>query len=318
MKILVPSKIVASSFKPGTSIPEVDTDAGEVAWSPTGAYAVHDLRVYDGNVYSCVLAHTSKAGDPKPDEAVIPARWLFKEPSNRMRPFDEYLYTKARRQQQLKYVLNVPFATGFAMHGVDADRYDFVYRDTPNDAYPEGEILGSSSGQMWAQAYGHFELLFGNLQRTTKWTSPRLPLRPSATAEITLTRNDPNAFASVGWIGIGQWHEIKAPGRDVGATEQGMEYEPRTTARRKDNGDGTYTRTRGLKSKVGTGTAIFDAKEAPRVAALLDQALDQIVAVDFSDMPRFAHLSGVGHFTGTIAHTGYEYCRMRFTMDGNV
>lgn len=315
MNILIPSKIVASSFKAGTTIPEVDTDAGEVAWSPTGTYAIDDLRVYDGKVYSCVKAHTSAVNGPKPD--ADPTRWLFKVPSQRMLPFDEYLYTKARHLQQLKYVLNVPFATGFAMHAVDADSYEFVYRDAPSEAFPEGEILATSSGQMWEQAFGHFELLFGNLQRTTKWTSPRLPLRPSATAEITLTRNSPDAFASVGWLGIGQWHEIRSPqSTTLGATEKGIEYEPRTTARRKDNGDGTYTRTRGLKSKLGTGTALFDAKDAPRVAALLDQCLDQIVAVDFSDLPRYAHLSGVGHFTGRITHD--EYCRLHFTMDGNV
>lgn len=316
MKILVPSKIAASSFKAGTTIPEVDTASGEVPWSQTGVYAIDDLRVYDGGVYACVKAHTASAADPKPDADAT--RWLFKEPSNRMRPFDEYMYTKARQQGALKYVINAPFATGFAMHGVDADSYDFVYRDAPSGAFPDGEILASASGQLWEQAYGHFELLFSPLRRATKWASPRLPLRPGATAEITLTRNAANEDAAVGWIGLGQWHEIKAPRLDCGATEYGFDYEPRTSARRKDRGDGTYTRTKGLKSKVGTGTAIFDVKDAPRVAALLDQVLDQVVAVDFSDLAPYAHLSGVGFFSARITHEGPTHCRMKFTMDGNV
>lgn len=316
MKILVPSKIAASSFKSGTTIPEVDTASGEVAWTDTGTYAIDDLRVYAGGVYLCVKAHTSTAANPKPD--ADPTQWLFKEPSNRMKPFDEYLYTKARKKQELKYVIGVPFATGFAMHGVEADSYSYVYRDAPSDAFPAGEVLTSAAGSMWEQAYGHFELLFGNLQLGTKWTSPKLPLRPGAVAEITLTRNDPDVEAAVGWIGLGQWHEIQSPHSGIGATEQGIELAPRTTARRKDRGDGTYTRTRGLQSKEATGTAIFDASQAPRVARLLEQILDQVVAVDFSDMPQYAHLSGVGFLTGRITHTSQRVSRMAFTFNGNV
>lgn len=316
MKILVPSKIVASSFKTGTTIPAVDISAGEVAWSETGTYAIDDLRVYDGAAYSCVKAHTAAAGGPKPDADVT--RWLFKEPSNRMRPFDEYLYTKARKAGGLTYVLGVPFATGFAMHGVEADSYTWRYRDAPSADHPAGEVLTESSGQMWEQAYGHFELLFGNLQRSTKWTSPRLALRPSATVEITLVRNNPDVDAAVGWMGLGQWYEITAPRASIGATERGVEYEPRTSARRKDRGDGTYTRTRGLQSKVSTGTAVFDAKEAPRIAALLEQILDVVVAVDFSSLPQYAHLSGIGFLTGRITHEGVTHCRLQFSFDGNV
>lgn len=318
MKILVPSASMV--IRPGTTIPEVDADAGEQAWAQIGSYEVDDLRVHNGTVYSCVLDHSSAEGDPKPDEPSNPVRWLAKWPSNRMCPFDEYMYTKARKPGSLTYVLQVPFAGGFAMHGVEAGSFHFLYRDAPPVTGGPGAPLVNVSKSTLAQARGLYQLLFrrSSLQRMTKWTSPRLPMRPNATAEITLTNNDASASVAVGWIGLGHWHEIKAPQRDIGATEQGVEWEPRTTARRKDRGDGTYTRTKGLRSKVSTGTAIFAADEAPRIAALLEQIIDTVVAVDFSDLPKYAHLSGVGFLTGRVTHEGSTHCRLNFTFDSNV
>lgn len=315
MKILIPSTSMV--IKPGTTIPEVDTEAGEVAWT-AGTYAVDDLRVYNGSVYSCVKEHTSTSDDPTPDKD--PTRWLFKEPSNRMRPFDEYMYTKASKPGSLTYVLSVPFASGFAIHGVEAGNFHFVYRDAPTVEYPEGVALVDVEKSTLAQARGLYQLLFrrSSLQRINKWTSPRLPLRPMATAEITLSNSDTLQQVSVGWIGLGHWHEIRVPRSDVGATQQGVEWTPRTTAKRKDRGDGTYTRTRGLRSKVTSGSAIFDAEEMPRISALLEQCMDTLVAVDFCDMPKYEHLSGVGFLTGTVTHESFNHCTLNFTFDSNV
>lgn len=315
MKILIPSASIV--IKPGTTIPEVDTDAGEAAWA-AGTYAVDDLRVYGGSVYSCVQAHTSTSTDPTPDKD--PTRWLFKEPSNRMSPFDEYMYTKARKPGSLTYVLQVPFASGFAIYGMEAGNFHFVYRDAPTAEDPEGAALVDVEKSTLAQARGLYQLLFrrSSLQRTTKWTSPRLPLKPAATAEITLTNSDAGQPVSAGWIGLGHWHEIKAPKRDIGATQQGVEWTPRTTAKRKDRGDGTYTRTKGLRSKVTSGSALFDAGEMPRISALLEQCMDTLVAVDFSDLPKYAHLSGVGFLTGTVKHDSFNHCILNFTFDSNV
>lgn len=315
MKILIPSASMV--IKPGTTIPEVDTAAGEVAWA-AGTYAVDDLRVYGGSVYSCVQAHTSTSADPTPDKD--PTRWLFKEPSNRMSPFDEYMYTKARKPGSLTYVLQVPFASGFAVYGMEAGSFHFVYRDAPTAEDPEGAALVDVEKSTLSQARGLYQLLFrrSSLQRITKWTSPRLPLRPNATAEITLSNSDAMQPVSAGWIGLGHWHEIKAPKRDIGATEQGVEWTPRTTAKRKDRGDGTYTRTKGLRSKVTSGSAIFGADEMPRISALLEQCMDTLVAVDFSDLPKYAHLSGVGFLTGTVAHDSFQHCRFNFNFESNV
>lgn len=315
MKILIPSASMV--IRPETTIPEVDTAAGEVAWA-AGAYVIDDLRVYGGKVYSCVQAHTATSADPTPDKD--PTRWLFKEPSNRMSPFDEYMFTKARKPGSLTYVLHAPFASGFAVHEMDAGSFHFVYRDAPTAEEPEGAVLVDVEKSTVSQARGLYQLLFrrGSLRRIGKWTSPRLPLKPNATAEFTLASGDPGQQVSVGWIGLGHWHEIKAPQRDMGATEQGVEWEPRTTAKRKDHGDGTYTRTRGLRSKVSTGSAVFDAEEMPRISALLEQCMDTLVAVDFSDLPKYAHLSGVGWLTGKVKHEGFNYCRFNFTFDCNV
>ena len=313
MKILLPTNIAQSMIGAASTIPAVDADAGEVAWTPSGTYAIDDLRVSAGGIYSCVKAYTANASSkPPPQDAVS---WLLKEPSNQMAPFDEYIYTKARKQGALTYVLNPGFVTGFAMYGVEADSTAFEYRETPG-----GPVLAFASGQLWEQAYGHYELLFGDLQRSEKWTSPLLPMRPAGQLSVTLTRNDTNVDAAVGWLGVGRWVTLFAPGRDFGGTEYGIEVTPKSYAyfERSTANDGTYKRLPGRKAKVVTGTVVIDSKQAPQVEDWMRRVMDVPVAVDFSDLPRYRHLSTVGFLKGTLRTDSWSVTRLSFTLEGNV
>ena len=65
MNILLPTTITRSMIGAGTNIPEIDADAGEVAWA-AGAYVADDRRVFDGKIYACVKAHTSTSSSPTP------------------------------------------------------------------------------------------------------------------------------------------------------------------------------------------------------------------------------------------------------------
>jgi hypothetical protein len=313
MRILLPTTITEPMIGAATTIPAVDTANGEVLWVPSGTYAINDLRVYAGGVYACVKAHTATAASkPPPQDA---ANWLFKEPTNRMAPFDEYIYTKARQPGALTYVLNPGFITGFAMYGVEADASAFEYRESPG-----GAVLVSAAGPLWEQAYGHWELLFGDLQRTEKWTSPLLPMRPAGELTVTLTRNNADVEAAVGWLGVGRWVTLFAPGRDFGGTEYGIEVTPKSYAyfERSKTNDGTYKRQPGRKAKVVTGSVVIDSKQAPQVDGWLRHILDVPVAVDFSDLPRYRHLSTVGFLTGSLKTDSWGITRMNFTLEGNV
>ena len=91
MNILLPTTITEAMIAEGTNIPSVDSAQGEVLWLPSGEYVIGDLRVYQGSIYYCTKQHTATALSPTPPKD--PTQWLFKEPTNRMSPFDEYLYT---------------------------------------------------------------------------------------------------------------------------------------------------------------------------------------------------------------------------------
>lgn len=311
MKVLIPTTITPAMIGAGSTIPAVDTAAGEVAWVASGAYAIDDVRADAGGLYSCVKAYTATGASKPPSQDAV--NWLYMRPTNRMSPFDEYLYTKASKPGTLTYVLSPGFITGFAMHGLEADAYSFEYRDAPG-----GAVLVASSGDLWEQAQGLWEYLFGNLQRTTKWASPDLPLRPTGEITVTITRNEPTTPAAVGWIGVGQWRLLAAPGRSTGGTEYGIEVTPKSYAYFKRNDDGTYKRLPGRSAKQVSGTAIVAAADAPMVEDLLRRVLDEPVAVDFSDLPRYSHLSTVGFLTGSVTADSFAIARLSFKIEGNI
>ena len=111
MNILLPTTITEAMIVEGTNIPSVDTSQGEILWIPEGEYEVDDLRVFDGAVYSCVKQNNATSVSPTPPND--PTNWLFKEPANRMCPFDDYLFTQARRLEEVKYVIRPGFFDGF-------------------------------------------------------------------------------------------------------------------------------------------------------------------------------------------------------------
>ena len=157
MNILLPKEITTDSFGPATSIPELDTAQGEVAWVGSGNYKVGDRRVYERKIYECVKDHTGTAVTPDK----MPAEWLFKEPTNRWCPFDQYLFTKARAPQSLTYELKGVFIDGLALYGLEGDSLTISITAGPGGP----DLLPPINADLWRQAYGEWEYLFGDLQR---------------------------------------------------------------------------------------------------------------------------------------------------------
>lgn len=315
MKILIPTYITPEMFGAGTNIPEVDSSVGEVAWA-TGSYAIGDRRTDAGYTYECVKAITAAPANAlRPSDIAAAQYWLKDEnaPTNRTAPFDDYLFTKARRTGSLTYVLNPGFVTGFAIYGIEADSYAFTYRESPG-----GTVLLDSSGTLYEQAFGLWEYLFGDIPKSDKWTSPLLPLRPNGELTITLTRTDPAEQAALGWMGIGRWHYFLSPDSGVGAAQYGIEATPKDYSYYKQNDDGTYRRKAGRKAKAISGNAVIAAAQAPVAEAVFRRISGTAVAVDFSDKQAYRHLSTVGFVTGTVVSDTWATARINFKIEGNV
>lgn len=316
MKILIPTDITPAMFGAGTDIPEVDSSVGEVAWVTGTSYAIGDRRTDAGYTYECVKAITAAPANAlRPSDAASAQYWLKDEnaPTNRMAPFDDYLFTKARRTGSLTYVLNPGFVTGFAIYGAEADNYAFTYRESPG-----GAVLVSISGMLYEQAFGLWEYLFGDLQKADKWTSPALPLRPNGELTITLSRNAPSEEAALGWMGVGKWHYFLSPDSRVGAAQYGIEATPKDYSYYKQNDDGTYRRKAGRKAKAISGSAVIAAAHAPPAEAVFRRIAGSAVAVDFSDKPAYSHLSTVGFVTATVVSDTWATARINFKIEGNV
>lgn len=311
MNILLPIEITASMIGAGTNIPAVDASAGEVAWSGAGtAYSIGDERVDGDSIYACVKAHTSAASPTPKNDAV---NWLFKRPTNRMSPFDDYIYTRAIRAGEIKYVITPGFFNGFAIYGAEANTTTITVRDAAG-----GTVLLSQTQDMWEQAYGEWEYLFGNLQQTSKLTRSDLPMRPAAELEILLARNIPTLNAELGYLSVGQWQTMLAPVANVPGTEYGASVTPKSYSYFRRNDDGTYTRRQGRVAKSISASVLIDARDAPRVSQLLERILDIPVAIEASSLPRYGHISTVGFVTGSVTSESWGIARVQINVDGNI
>jgi len=316
VNILLPITITEAMIGAATNIPAIDPYVGEVAWVSGTNYAVGDRRVDAGYTYECVQPVTSAPQNTyAPSDVRSGTFWKKDEgaPINRLAPFDEYVFTKARRQGSIKYVLTPPFFNGVAIYGAEADEIDLTLRDAVG-----GTVLVSKSREMWEQAYGEWEYLFGNLQKTTKYTSSDLPMRPAAELEIVLSRNTPTVDAELGYLSVGQWHTLFAPLNNIPGTQYGAEVTPKSYSYFKQNGDGTYTRRKGRVAKVITASVLIDAREAPRISALLEKILDIPVAIEASSLPKYGHISTVGFVTGSVVSESWGIARVNIKVDGNV
>lgn len=316
MNILLPKAITPGMFGAGTTIPEVDSAIGEVAWISGTDYVVKDRRVWKGYSYECVQAITgSPINSVEPGSATAAGYWEKDEnsPSNRMAPFDKYLFTRAKRKGSFTYVLKPGFINGVAIYGIEADSLRMKVRADGVDLMPPIEI------DLWQQAFGEWEYLFGELQRGTYYTLKNLPIHPDIEVEITISRNDPDVEAAVGYISVGNWKRLLFPGRDeMGAAQYGVEASTRDYSYVEDKKDGTYVEVPGRLATNINLSCVIDAVQAPEAKSLLDQILGKAVAVEVNDLPKYGHLATVGKVTGTVRSTEWNEAQVDLQIKGNV
>ena len=177
MNILLPKTITPEMLGAATNIPEVDASVGEVAWVSGTNYVVKDRMVHSGYVYECVKDITSAPQNTyAPSDVRSAGYWLIdkRNPTNRTAPFDKYPFTKARRTGSVVYQLTLSFVTGIAIYGIEGDTISVTVKDTSgNDLRP------AVTSDLWEQAYGEREYLFGSLRRKTYFTLKNLPVHQS-------------------------------------------------------------------------------------------------------------------------------------------
>jgi hypothetical protein len=310
MNILEEVTLTPSMFAAGTNIPVVDAGSGEVLWVSGGTYTVGNERVHDGAIYECVADVTGSVVLPPNDGT----HWLFKSPTNRMAPFDDYLYTKARRAGSIVYQFDPGFITGLDLHGVEGDRVQVSV--TAGPAGPN--LILPVDVELWEQAYGEYDYLFGELQRATKFTLKNIPIHPAARVTVTVSRNDPLEIAAIGFLRVGKWQRLLAPKQQIGAALYGMEASTKDYSYEKDYPDGTYETIPGRKATNIALTCVIEAADAPRTKNLLDRILGKAVAIEVSDLPRYGHLSTVGKVTGIVKSPNWPTAEVSLQIKGNV
>ncbi len=288
MNILEGIDITSSMLITGTTVPEPDTAAGEVAWVSAGTYAVLDRHVHAGSVYDCVQAHTGRTVAPADDKEY----WKRMGPSNRMAPFDLYISTAAKATGSITYVMQPGFFTAVKVYIESGSNVSIEVRDAPG-----GTLLASMSADLWEQALGLYELLFGQLGTRESVELRGIPISPTAELRITVT-SGPSAPVGIGAILVGEW--VSLTGTGSGGTEFGAEAEPKSYSYIKFAEDGSFEILRRPGAINVSLTVDLDADQAQYAAALLRKVQDKPVAISASDIPDYGYLSTVGLVKGRV------------------
>lgn len=315
MNVLIPKAVTAAMFAAGTNIPEVDTTTTppEVAWVGTSAYTAAARITHEGWWWAAVK--DVPANSPAPGSTGGAEFWEKDEtkPTNRNSPFDEYLFTKARRVGEVVLQLDVGFCTGIAVDGLEGDELEFTATAGPTGP----DLIPPIIKPLWKPSTGLWDYLFGNKQRLTQFRVDGIPLHPSARYTLKVRRNLVTEEAAVGYMSVGLWAAFNAPDKDQGGTEFGADATPKSFSFQQDRPDGTYIRRRGRKATNVTGTCVIAASEGPRAKKMLEDVLDTPVAVSISDLPSYTYLNTVGFITGTVRAAGPKRAVIIFTIKGN-
>ena len=317
MNILLPKTITNAMFGAGTNIPDVDssTSPAEVAWASGGTFALKDRRTRDGYWYECVQAITgAPANTYVPGSAAAEGWWLKDEgaPTNRMAPFDKYLFTKARRAGSIVYELTPGFVNGVAIYEMEADHLNITVKDGATDLITPVDI------ELWEQAPGLWEYLFGELERGDYYALKDIPINPNAKITITISRNNPLTEAAVGFISVGNWKTLLAPIKQASGVQYGVEMTTRDYSYPTEYKDGTYIDAEGRKATDINLSCVIASEEAPSAALLLEQILGKAVAIEVSELPKYSHLATVGKVTGSVRSVNWPTAQVDLQIKGNV
>ncbi len=289
--ILVPIQITEEMLKSGTTLPALAP--GEVAWVASAVYAVDDLRIYKGGVYSCVREHSARTSTPDVD----PKYWLYKEPSMRMLAFDDYGYTVTRTTGELVYVIQPGFFSGIDLDNLEGDYAEITVRDAPG-----GIVIKHYEADLYAQALGLYELLFTPLAPLRKLSLSGIETYPEAelTIRITSGSSENPGPVGVGRITIGDWRTLLGT-----SLRGGVEWRPsvelKTYTHFEEQEGGSIKVTVRPSGVNVTCQVLVDADEAAAAVDLLLSVLRKPVAFIGTDIGKYSYINTYGFISATAS-----------------
>lgn len=306
--ILLPNTIDASSIKNGTTIPEVDSSAGEVAWSSTDSYTGTENNInYAGRLWSSIAPSTNVV--PGTDTA----KWRKSGPSNRMAPFDDEINSRALAQGSLTYVLQTGFFDGLALYGLQGEWLSITLKNQPG-----GDVLYSWEGDLYEQAYGLYEYLFFPLRMLTKRVAHNLALAPDAELTITITAKN-NAQVGLGMVVCGFWTSLLGTVSGAfGGVEYGASAQIKTYSYIKTEDDGRTTVVPRNSATNLSCSVVIPADQANYAAEILAQIAARPVAVVLSAWPRYEYLNTFGLVSGSVEASGYPIAKVTLNVKGYI
>lgn len=306
--VLVPNVISAGDIKTGTTIPEVDTSAGEVAWSSATAYTGVENNVnYGGRLWSSIAPSTNVV--PGTDTT----KWRTSGPSNRTAPFDDQINTSAQAKGSMTYVLQSGFFDGLALYGLQGDWLKITLKDSPG-----GDVLYTWEGDLYEQAAGLYEYLFIPLRMLTKKVVHDLPFYPDAELTITVTAQY-NGAVGIGMIVCGFWTNLLGNGPiNFGGVEYGANAQIKTYSYIKTEDDGSTTIIPRNSATNLSCQVVLDGDQANYAADVLSKIAARPVAIILSNMPRYDYLNTFGLVSGTVQPVAYRVARLDLDVKGYI
>lgn len=301
--VLAPSEINNNNFAAGTTIPEVDTARGEVAYVPAPSYVVGNRVNYLGSMWECVLASIGIA--PNTD----PTRWLRVGPTNRMAPFDERINTAAYVNGNMVYVIDIGFFTGLALYKIVGERINIKIYDAPG-----GTVVQELDQDLYEQALGLYEYLFMPLKVVDKIQMQDLPLLPTAQVVITISSS---GTSSVGMIVLGFWQNLIGSS-GFGGVDYGASLEIKSYSYVKTNEDGsTEIIPRSSANNIKCSLTI-DANEANNALSILESIASTPVAFIACGLAKYDYLNTFGLVSGDITAESWSSAKINLNVKGYI
>lgn len=305
--ILIPLDITAAMIDAGTSVPAVDSAAGEVAWV-AGAHASGATKVnHQGWLYTAIAAPASV--EPGTD----PTIWRRTGPSNRMAPFDEQTNTAASATESITYVLNPGFFTGLALYGLVGEQISMTLYDKSG-----GEVIDSYTGELWEQPLGLFEYLYMPLRQINQKMWLDWPMVNDAQLRIRITASNGGRCA-IGMITLGFWETLLGAKPEFGGVEYDAESEIKSHTSIEENEDGSweYVPRGGVSNNISC-TVVVDAEEANAAHELLQRVSGKPVAFIASGLPRYDYLNTFSILSARVSPMNYGMAQLRITGRGSI
>lgn len=286
MLVLSPITITESMFLAG-SIPEIDTEAGEVAWVSGGAVAIGNERVFNRGVWKAARVPPDLTKTPVQD----PDSWKEMRPSNRWASFDKYPRTaQVNRKGRADYVIRPGFLNGLALENLKGSRLEISIKNGLGGP----DLMPPQTIPLRVRPAGWKSYWFGRKLQITKYRLDKLPFNPAAVIYISVI-GAPTEEVGIGWLSLGDWVNFGVQKLGLASgTVYGARAEIENFSGRKDYGDGTYDlEPRGAAVHL-TLQVMVDAIEANRLFDVIRRLMNKPVAVYASTKERDRLFSTVG------------------------